>query len=914
MSRRASQSSVSLFPFLAVLVCTMGALILLLLVNTRRIQNNQRRIAEEVARIESLRAGESGLEVFPDEETFLIQPPPKDVESPGEDRSALRTEKQSELDELNHRLQQEQLRQFDLQQQITDAEERLKRVSEESDAVTYQQQVRNLAELREQHDELRDSLREKTDHLSRLQEELDASSERAETAQRMLRERQSALISLRKIVQERQANGDVGTDATVIEFSNSTGTRRDPVIIDVSDAGFEFLPSRIRVTPEEMQGFPANDNPLVSGVLAAHQARGQSDTAAKPYVLLLVRPTGSLAFYAAQRVLTDSGIHFGYELLDEGRHIAAGKAQDNEVSGIRDAVLAALTRRQQLYAPIAAQLNPSNETDTATGSPVAATRQARVLPDGRVLLPGESDPDANQKFYAGGVPLPGGPGPHIVPRTSPTSGTSANIVAVRPPAATAGTDKSTADGRFVDTEQTKPSPGETAGGLGKGGLSEAPVDEDFRQMVADSRLRAQAVIDEALKKLLDDGETAASDSGMHDFSPTDHTSDGNHNGSDDDVVQLMPATPISPSDSADDASVVPEFAMSAAVAEAPLTATRRLLGTERPISGNIGAGQSNTISASGSAHSSALSAAAAQPVPGFITPESSSRSAESFENTSGVSTVTPPPGRPTSVSAAATESESRTAGAARTSAASTFSGTTGHSGEISSGTSAAGGAGEATGTGRSMSLFNKFLQENSPQPDPYLKSLLNHSSSGLISRHLIPIHIDQNYLAVGRHAPQDIRGFSSEQVLAATLAGLNVEMKAVPMAPGATPMPLAGFIVGPGGTTLHIRLERELRSMGIPCQTVFSDAPIQTNDLFDGEISAPHLTFSETPTPNSPGTAKPKTPATNLRSAGPVSEQRSAPTGSAKPRRWFDWSSGDPFSSRPTRSATTTDSDGRVTR
>ena len=41
MARRNSGNTISLFPFLAVLVCTMGALILLLLVTTRRIRNDQ---------------------------------------------------------------------------------------------------------------------------------------------------------------------------------------------------------------------------------------------------------------------------------------------------------------------------------------------------------------------------------------------------------------------------------------------------------------------------------------------------------------------------------------------------------------------------------------------------------------------------------------------------------------------------------------------------------------------------------------------------------------------------------------------------------------------------------------------------------------------------------------------------------
>ena len=42
MARRQHNNSISLFPFLAVLVCAMGALILLLLVVTRKIRQDQR--------------------------------------------------------------------------------------------------------------------------------------------------------------------------------------------------------------------------------------------------------------------------------------------------------------------------------------------------------------------------------------------------------------------------------------------------------------------------------------------------------------------------------------------------------------------------------------------------------------------------------------------------------------------------------------------------------------------------------------------------------------------------------------------------------------------------------------------------------------------------------------------------------
>ena len=51
MARRHHNNSISLFPFLAVLVCAMGSLILLLLVMTRKMRQDQ--YVEQTAVVES---------------------------------------------------------------------------------------------------------------------------------------------------------------------------------------------------------------------------------------------------------------------------------------------------------------------------------------------------------------------------------------------------------------------------------------------------------------------------------------------------------------------------------------------------------------------------------------------------------------------------------------------------------------------------------------------------------------------------------------------------------------------------------------------------------------------------------------------------------------------------------------------
>ena len=64
MARRQHKNSISLFPFLAVLVCTMGALILLLLVTTRKIRNDQLQGQRDVAGVAGA-AGPSSVMIGP---------------------------------------------------------------------------------------------------------------------------------------------------------------------------------------------------------------------------------------------------------------------------------------------------------------------------------------------------------------------------------------------------------------------------------------------------------------------------------------------------------------------------------------------------------------------------------------------------------------------------------------------------------------------------------------------------------------------------------------------------------------------------------------------------------------------------------------------------------------------------------
>ena len=162
MSRRTSQSSISLFPFLAVLVCTMGALILLLLVTTRRIRNDQVRWTERF-QVTARVADENGLTKVTDEADFVIEPK-RDVLHDG-----LTEEQRRELTALREQLQAEQEKYDQLQEQLGDSQSQLQVALDDREAL--RDRAEKLAELRRKEQQIRRTLEERAAELAGLFEQ-----------------------------------------------------------------------------------------------------------------------------------------------------------------------------------------------------------------------------------------------------------------------------------------------------------------------------------------------------------------------------------------------------------------------------------------------------------------------------------------------------------------------------------------------------------------------------------------------------------------------------------------------------------------------------------------------------------------------------------------------------------------------
>lgn len=399
MARRQHQNSITLFPFLAVLVCAMGSLILLLLVMTRKIRHDQQAELDQSAQV-------SAAELPPDRSSELnqlqneIRAIRASIESRAESNQKLRVV----LEERQTVVEQQQAELDGLLQKVDSAAAASK---------SPEQLAASVAELKKKEEELLRKLSKSEQALLEKRERLAEAEDAGKEAELLLHEKMSALVSLRKQVDEakKKAVAATGTE-TLLEFSNATGTSRVPIVVDITKDGFEILPNGIRITPADMESFPVRDNPLLSAILAIHKHRSGDSISEEPYVLLLVRPDGCLLFYGAQRILVESKVHYGYELLEKDRVVETGEPDLLEPPVVQVAMKDAFRRRENLYAKLMAIAQQHNSggplpQKSEGGESDPRERRLSVRPDGRVV---EDEPQTKRRlegrYYAGGTAPP----------------------------------------------------------------------------------------------------------------------------------------------------------------------------------------------------------------------------------------------------------------------------------------------------------------------------------------------------------------------------------------------------------------------------------------------------------------------------------------------------------------------------
>lgn len=303
--RADSSGGISLFPFLAVLICVMGSLIVLLVVLAR----NARLQAAAAARAAAAKADASLDEIKAQRDMFQWQ-------AEGLRDSRAKTE--------------EQLAQARLQ--LGGVEDHIR------------------------------SLRNELDRLKAAWDELDrmaagSSVQRAQVEAELARLNAQIAEAQKRLAEETKAAQDRQDSYAVIPYRGPHGTRRRPIYIECRSDAVVIQPEGIRFSDDDFEGPIGQGNPLAVAVRAireywAAQQGTPPDEADEPYPLLLVRPDGIAAYAAAREGLRSWASDFGYELVEQDWKLKY-PPPDPELAKVVAREIQVARARQELLAEIA---------------------------------------------------------------------------------------------------------------------------------------------------------------------------------------------------------------------------------------------------------------------------------------------------------------------------------------------------------------------------------------------------------------------------------------------------------------------------------------------------------------------------------------------------------------------------------
>lgn len=274
-----------LFPFLAVLICAMGALIVVLVLVVKHARVSAETIAEQKVQ-EQLQGPEpehSPEATAPGEHSVLA------VEDLEWRQQVLAQQRQ----ELTQRLGEQRL-------ELSHLEEHIRRLE------------RQWTQMQTQ--------------VSDLQRVARGGGGKQSVAQTDLAQLKSAIEKARQLLEETREQVAKRKPAyAIIPYRGQNGTERRPIYIECRASGIVIQPEGIALTPEDLAGPLGPGNPLDATLRAIreHWVRVEgSARGSEPYPLLIVRPDGAVAYAVARAAMSSWEDEFGYELVGEDMELA----------------------------------------------------------------------------------------------------------------------------------------------------------------------------------------------------------------------------------------------------------------------------------------------------------------------------------------------------------------------------------------------------------------------------------------------------------------------------------------------------------------------------------------------------------------------------------------------------------------
>lgn len=331
--RKRISPSVSLFPFLAVLICTLGVLIMLLVLAVKSAGTEKANRDNAVA-AENARRHAKQVELA------------ADIQRQQDERKA---EQAKIIAELEDEIDRREL----LAEGFQDDRPKLRR--QVAHARDYRAHLENeIANLEKQAAQLADQIKlldsdlstietsVEDDELQRLQQQVAAAEAR------LIEKRNSTVLVTQK-------------KYSIVPYHGTGGTGRIPVFVECRGDGVILQPWNIRLSKADFYHPVSAGNPIDAALLAVKNYFRQHELADKdqrPYPLLVVRPEGAQAYGLARRSLVSWDDEFGYELVTADKELDFGtvdpQLQQAVATAVENSKLTQLALRQRRAAAYAA--------------------------------------------------------------------------------------------------------------------------------------------------------------------------------------------------------------------------------------------------------------------------------------------------------------------------------------------------------------------------------------------------------------------------------------------------------------------------------------------------------------------------------------------------------------------------------
>lgn len=263
--RRRHTLSPSLFPFLAVLICTLGTLILMLALVAQNTSDAAQQIADAVPELQ-----------LPDPDTLTVG-------------------------DVHNLVEEEAFRLGELisfrEAQTGDLEDRRNMLAHVDD---------HIRRIRQRLNEISDAMEQA---MSDQPLPVATADEVSELKQQLVTE-QLVVEKLREVIKTEKPR------FVIVPHQGPNGTTRRPIYLECTSEGVMIWPEGVAISLWQLEHSSADANPLDDALRAAryHAMQNYGDTI-PPYPMLLVRPDGVETYYVARAAMRDWDDQFGYEMV-----------------------------------------------------------------------------------------------------------------------------------------------------------------------------------------------------------------------------------------------------------------------------------------------------------------------------------------------------------------------------------------------------------------------------------------------------------------------------------------------------------------------------------------------------------------------------------------------------------------------